>query len=131
MNVCTPSGCPDGYHDNFEWEDQKCYSNEEVDCQEDYLLLTDELGDTCDPPYLCNVPEHRDQVPCIEYCDENPDKSTCDLEERAKNDAIRDLSCDGGLKPYLVDLPKLEEDECYSTCEMQSRGLACDVEKRE
>jgi hypothetical protein len=57
-------------------------------------------------------------------------KDACNPEIRAEKDTIRDMSCDGVLKPYLVDLPKLDDDECYGTCEMQSTGLACDIEKR-
>jgi hypothetical protein len=130
MNVCTPIGCPEGYHNNFEWEDNVCYSNEEVDCQDDYILLKGPYGDTCEPPSACEQPENRDQDPCIEYCDENSDNSACDPEKRAEKDTIRDMSCDGALKPYLEDLPKLDEDECYGTCEMPNRQLECDIEKR-
>ena len=28
MNVCGPIGCPEGYHNMFDWEDNVCYSNE-------------------------------------------------------------------------------------------------------
>jgi hypothetical protein len=77
MNVCTPIGCPDSYHDNFEWEDNICYSNEQGCHNDGYIMLDDEFGMTCEPPYLCEEPEHRDQDPCIEYCDENPWKEGC------------------------------------------------------
>ena len=48
MNVCTPIGCPDGYHDNFEWENNICYSNE-IDCQDGWILVKGAYGDTCEP----------------------------------------------------------------------------------
>jgi hypothetical protein len=130
MNVCTPKGCPNGYHDNFEWEDNICYSNEQGCANEGFILIAKERGMTCEPPYLCEEPDKRGQDSCIEYCDENPDENACDPQVRAEKDAIRNMSCDGILKPYLVDLPKLEEDECYGTCEMPNRQLVCDIEKR-
>jgi hypothetical protein len=130
MNVCTPIGCPEGYHDNYEWEDNICYSNDSKECQEEWILIKGAYGDSCEPPgRACEHPENRDQDPCIEYCGENLDNSSCDPGKRAENDTIRDMSCDGVLKPYLVDLPKLEEDECYSTCEMPNGRLVCDIEK--
>ena len=48
MDVCTPIGCPDGYHDIFEWEDNVCYSNE-IDCPNDWILAKDAYGKTCEP----------------------------------------------------------------------------------
>jgi hypothetical protein len=48
MNVCTPIGCPDGYHNIFEWEDNVCYSNE-IDCPDDWFLVKDAYGETCEP----------------------------------------------------------------------------------
>jgi hypothetical protein len=48
MNVCTPIGCPEGYHDNYEDEDNICHSNEK-ECPQDLVLVKDEYGDTCKP----------------------------------------------------------------------------------
>jgi hypothetical protein len=48
MNVCTPIGCPDGYHNIFEDEDNICHSNE-IDCPYDLVLVEDAYGQTCEP----------------------------------------------------------------------------------
>jgi hypothetical protein len=44
MNVCTPIGCPNGYHDNFEWEDNVCYSNDQGCYNDGYVMVEDELN---------------------------------------------------------------------------------------
>jgi hypothetical protein len=49
MNVCTPIGCPDGYHDVIEDEDNICHSNE-IDCPYDMALVKDAYGETCKEP---------------------------------------------------------------------------------
>jgi hypothetical protein len=49
MNVCTPIGCPDGYHDVIEDEDNICHSNE-IDCPYDMVLVKDAYGETCKEP---------------------------------------------------------------------------------
>jgi hypothetical protein len=48
MNVCTPIGCPEGYHNIFDWEDNVCYSNE-IDCPNDWILVKNAYGETCKP----------------------------------------------------------------------------------
>ena len=47
MNVCTPIGCPEGYHDIFEDEDNICHSNE-IECPNNMVLVKDEFGMTCE-----------------------------------------------------------------------------------
>jgi hypothetical protein len=59
MNVCTPIGCPDGYHGNFEWEDNVCYSNE-IDCQDDWVLVEGAYGTSCEPLY--NIEEGEEII---------------------------------------------------------------------
>ena len=49
MNVCTPAGCPEGYHNIAEWEDQVCYSNE-IDCPDDLVLAKSTYGEMCKEP---------------------------------------------------------------------------------
>jgi hypothetical protein len=49
MNVCTPIGCPEGYHDIFDDEDNICHSNE-IDCPNDWSLVKDAYGETCKEP---------------------------------------------------------------------------------
>jgi hypothetical protein len=46
MNVCTLIGCPDGYHNISEDEDNICYSNE-IDCPNNWILVKNEYGETC------------------------------------------------------------------------------------
>jgi len=81
MNVCTPIGCPEGYHDNFEWEDNVCYSNDEGCQNDDYILVEredEDRNDTCGPLYYyCDEEEVRNEDFCIEYCEENPDTFAC------------------------------------------------------
>ncbi len=48
INVCTPIGCPDGYHNVIEDEDNICHSNE-IDCPYDMVLVKDAYGETCKP----------------------------------------------------------------------------------
>jgi hypothetical protein len=48
MNVCTPIGCLEGYHNIFDDEDNICHSNE-IDCPNDWPLVKTEYGDTCEP----------------------------------------------------------------------------------
>ena len=48
MNVCTPIGCPEGYHDIYEDEDNICHSNE-IDCPNDWPLVSKDYGDQCNP----------------------------------------------------------------------------------
>ena len=77
LNVCTPIGCPEGYHDIFDDEDNICHSNE-IDCPNDMILVEDEYGMTCTPLYrICDDEEHRNEDVCIEYCKENPDRLAC------------------------------------------------------
>ena len=79
-NVCTPIGCPEGYHDIFDDEDNICHSNEK-DCPNTMILVEDEYGTTCSSLYhICNDEEVRNEDFCIEYCEENPDTFVCKLE---------------------------------------------------
>lgn len=48
MNVCTPIGCPDGYHNIAEDEDNICHSNE-IDCPYDWVLVKGAYGEMCKP----------------------------------------------------------------------------------
>ena len=51
MNVCTPIGCPEGYHDVIEDEDNICHSNDE-ECPYDMVLVKDAYGETCKEPEM-------------------------------------------------------------------------------
>lgn len=77
MNVCTLIGCPEGYHDNFEWEDNVCYSNDEGCQSDDYILVEredEDRNDTCGPLYYyCDEEEVRNEDFCIEYREKNPE----------------------------------------------------------
>jgi len=89
MNVCTPIGCPDGYHNNFEWEDNVCYSNE-IDCQDDWVLVKGAYGDTCEPSSMHTY---------LVYASVNSD-----------GDMINDIPPDG--EGYFCDHPS-NPGSCY------------------
>lgn len=48
-------------------------------------------------------------------------------------DGNGDIFCDGNDRDYegISELPELDKDKCYGTCEQMSKGLACDIEKIE
>ena len=46
-NVCTPIGCPEGYHDVFDDEDNICHSNEKECPQNGMVLAERKYGDSC------------------------------------------------------------------------------------
>jgi hypothetical protein len=128
--------CPENYHYEDEDESGQCYPNSEG-CGDygPYVLIEREAedgGDRCALAYdICDDPEYRDKDYCIEYCDENSDEQICDPQYLEDRDANAAIWCDGVPKDYGEELPKLEDDECYGTCEMQSKGLACDIENRQ
>ncbi len=98
-NVCTPIGCPEGYHDIFDDEDNICHSNEK-DCPNNMVLAEKEFGMQC--MYLVDKPEIVEPTPtetgskCLDgyqrtddgekcelkdvQCDETPDNSLCNGE---------------------------------------------------
>jgi hypothetical protein len=130
-NVCTPIECNQkGYVGADEDEHGLCISYER--CENDYtgyVLIKDEARCAVGVD-VCNEPEHSSKDYCVEFCEENPDRNACSSNELEVKSTI---FCDGKTRDYegISDLPKLEEDECYGTCEQMSKGLACDIEKRE
>jgi hypothetical protein len=138
-NVCSPDGCEEGYVEADEEEHGPCNITYE-ECESgsyadnDYILIKDDSR--CALGYfVCIEPEHREKDYCIEYCDENPEKDACDSQEREKRDANAALWCDGNPRgigdDFLAQLPKLDDDKCFGTCEMPNGQLVCDVEKKD
>jgi hypothetical protein len=138
-NVCSPDGCEEGYVEADEEEHGLCNITYE-ECESgsyadnDYILIKDDSR--CALGYfVCIEPEHREKDYCIEYCDENPEKDACDSQEREKRDANAALWYDGNPRgigdDFLAQLPKLDDDKCFGTCEMPNGQLVCDVEKKD
>ena len=116
--------CPDGYHIAYDDESGQCFPNDEG-CRDDgYILIEkeDENGNNDDHCLPLNVACDEQEVKNEDYCKEY-------IEENRRHQ--RDIFCDGKNRDYegIPDLPELEEGECYGTCEMMSKGLACDIEK--
>lgn len=61
------------------------------------------------------------------------EKDCNDARETTTENDNSNIFCDSKSRDYegISDLPELENGECYGTCEMMSKGLACDIEKIE
>jgi hypothetical protein len=137
-NICGLDDCLEGYVVADEDESGLCITYEECEsgfhADNNYILIKDD-GRCALGYFVCDDPDHRDENYCIEYCDEKPDQQVCDPQEREKRDANAALWCDGNPRGYgddiIAQLPKLEDDKCFGTCEIQSKGLACDTENRQ
>ena len=95
MNVCTPIGCPEGYHDVFDDEDNVCHSNDEECPQDGMVLVEKEFGMQCAYNVLVSIsdekPEIVEPIPTEtgSKCPEGYSRT-----EDGQNCKLRDVQCD-------------------------------------